>query len=228
MKQALLPAEFLLVSVDPEDISLTADTNSDATKGHQDSLDDFLVITNPNFWANLDGLTPFQAAALSVGIDPDSLEHLKDLQLADQMGEEEPEFNLGDKHDRFYANLRLIKAAINVRTLPFIKGLIPQKDLYPWLKTKGLFDPAQAVIAKNDVIDVFLRDFLGADYKDYARLKLAILGAKQYATGEVKTQPEVVKYLAEVTGVNSRQSVDARTKIAYVAQPDSKGHPGRR
>ena len=77
-------------------------------------------------------------------------------------------------------------------------------------------------------IDASLKSFLGADYQDYARLKLAILGAKQYATGEVKTQPEVVKYLAEVTGVNSRQYVDARTKIAYVAQPDSKGHPGRR
>ena len=163
-----------------------------------------------------------------MGIDPDSLERLKDLQLDDQMGEEEPKFNLGDKHDRFYENLRLIRAAIDVGTLPLIKGLIPQKDLYPWLQTKGLFDPAQAGPATNDVIDVFLEAFLGPDYQDYARLKLAILGAKQYATGQPKSQPEVAKYLAGVTGVNSKQSEEARTKIAYVAQPDSRRRGGRR
>ena len=223
-----LPAEPLLAREDPDGALSAADTDPDATKSHQDHLDDFLAITNPNFWAHLDGLTPSQAAALSVRIDPDSLEHLKDLQLNDQMGEEEPTFGLGDKHDRFYENLRLIKTAINVGTLSLINGLIPQKDLYPWLETKGLFDPAQAVTETSDVIDVFLEGFLGPDYQDYARLKLAILGAKQYATGQAKTQPEVVRYLAQVTGVNSRQSEEARTKIAYVAQPGRRGQPGRR
>lgn len=77
-------------------------------------------------------------------------------------------------------------------------------------------------------IDASLKSFLGADYQDYARLKLAILGAKQYATGEAKSQPEVATYLAGVTGVNSKQSKEARTKIAYVAQPDSRQRPGRR
>lgn len=155
-------------------------------------------------------------------------ERLKDLQWDDQMGEEEPEFNLGDKKERFYENLRTIGTAIKVGTLPLVNDLIPQKGLYPWLKTKGLFDPAQAGPQTHNVIDVFLEPFLGADYQDYTRLKLAILGAKRYATGEAKSQPEVAEFLGEVTGVGAGQSVEARQKMAYVAQPDSRGRPGRR
>jgi len=223
-----LPAESLSPPENPDGGLLAPHTNPGLTKSHQDHLDDFLAITNPDFWANLDGLSPSQAAALSVGIDPDSLERLKDLQWADQMGEEEPEFDLGDKHARFSENLRTIQAAITVDALPLVNNLIPRKDLYPWLKTKGLFEPAQAGPQTNNVIDVFLESFLGADYQDYARLKLAILGAKRYATGQAKKQPEVVEYLGEVMGVGAGQSKEAREKIAYVAQPDSRGRPGRR
>ena len=77
-------------------------------------------------------------------------------------------------------------------------------------------------------IDVFLQSFLGPNYQDYPRLKLAILGAKQYATGQVKTQPEVVEYFTTVTGNGQAQSREAKSRIAYVAQPDSRGRPGRR
>ena len=77
-------------------------------------------------------------------------------------------------------------------------------------------------------IDVFLQSFLGPDYQDYPRLKLAILGAKQYATDQVKTQPEVVEYFTTVTGNGQARSREAKSRIAYVAQPDSRGRPGRR
>ena len=61
-------------------------------------------------------------------------------------------------------------------------------------------------------IDVFLRDFLGADYQDYARLKLAILGAKQYATGQVKTQPEVVTRYLSYRGTNGGHKEETRKR----------------
>lgn len=197
-----------------------------AQKNHQEHLDDFLVIVQPGFWSNLDGLTPDQAAALSVGIDPDSLEMLIDLQRQDQMGEDVLEINFGEKQDSFNNNLRLIRAAIQVGALPLINGFIPSEPLYSWLKTKGLLDPSHAGVQTSNVIDVFLESFLGEDYQDYARLKLALLGAKQYATGEAKKQPDVVAFLAEATGVET--SDEARQKIAYVSQPDKKGRPGRR
>ena len=70
----------------------------------QDHFDDFLAIGNPHFWANLDGLTIDQAAALSVGIDPEGLNGLRDLQRSDQMDEEEPVISFGDKQDKYYQN----------------------------------------------------------------------------------------------------------------------------
>ena len=196
----------------------------------QDHIDDFLTIVNPNFWANLDGLTIDQAAALSVGIDPDQLDMLRELQRSDQMDEEEePVINFGAKQSLYYQNKDLIKTAIRVGALHLVSGLLPYQKFHAWATTKGLSLPNTPSVAPqaNDAIDVFLRDFLGADYQDYPRLKLAILGAKQYATGQVKTQQEVVEYLTTVTGNGQARSEEAKEKIAYVAQPDSRGRPGR-
>ncbi len=196
----------------------------------QDHFDDFLAIGNPHFWANLDGLTIDQAAALSVGIDPEGLNGLRDLQRSDQMDEEEPVISFGDKQDKYYQNRDLIETALRLGALHLVSGLLPYREFHAWAKTKGLSLPNTPPVAPqtNDAIDVFLRDFLGADYQDYARLKLAILGAKQYATGQVKTQPEAVRYLSQTAGTGLDQSQNAKDKIAYVAQPDSRGRPGRR
>lgn len=197
----------------------------------QDHFDDFLAIDDPHFWANLDGLTIDEAAALSVGIDPEGLNRLRDLQRSDQMDEEEePIINFGAKQRLYYQNKALIETAIRVGALHLVSGLLPYQKLHAWATTKGLSLPNTPPVAPqaNDAIDVFLRDFLGADYQDYARLKLAILGAKQYATGQVKTQPEVVEYFTTVTGTSQTQSREAKEKIAYVAQSDSRGRPGRR
>ena len=167
----------------------------------QDHFDDFLAIDDPHFWANLDGLTIDEAAALSVGIDPEGLNRLRDLQRSDQMDEEEePIINFGAKQRLYYQNKALIETAIRVGALHLVSGLLPYQKLHAWATTKGLSLPNTPSVAPqaNDAIDVFLRDFLGADYQDYPRLKLAILGAKQYATGQVKTQPEVVTPLPEL------------------------------
>jgi hypothetical protein len=196
----------------------------------QDRFDDFLTIVNPHFWANLDGLTIDQAAALSVGIDPNQLDSLRELQCNDQMDEEEPIFDFGGKQSLYYQNKALIETAISVGALHLVNEFLPYQEFHAWAKTKGLSLPTTPPVAPqaNDAIDVFLRDFLGADYQDYARLKLAILGAKQYATGQVKTQPEAVEYFTTVTGTSQTQSREAKEKIAYVAQSDSRGRPGRR
>ena len=196
----------------------------------QDRLDDFLAIVNPDFWANLDGLTIDQAAVLSVGIDPNQLDSLRELQRNDQMDEEEPIIEFGSKQSLYYQNKALIETAISVGALHLVNEFLPYQEFHAWAKTKGLSLPTTPPVAPqtNDAIDVFLRDFLGADYQDYARLKLAILGAKQYATGQVKTQPEVVEYFTTVTGTSQTQSREAKEKIAYVAQSDSRGRPGRR
>ena len=196
----------------------------------QDHFDDFLAIVNPHFWANLDGLTIDQAAALSVGIDPNQLDSLRELQCNDQMDEEEPIFDFGGKQSLYYQNKALIETAISVGALHLVNEFLPYQEFHAWAKTKGLSLPTTPPVAPqaNDAIDVFLRDFLGADYQDYARLKLAILGAKQYATGQVKTQPEAVEYFTTVTGTSQTQSREAKEKIAYVAQSDSRGRPGRR
>jgi len=157
-----------------------------------------------------------------------SLETLKELQLADQVGEEEIEFNFGEKQELFRENRRLIEVAIEVGALPLINGFIPREQLYAWLETKGLFDLSHMGIQTSNVIDVFLQSFLGDNYQDYTRLKLAILGAKRYATGEARTQPEVVAFLEEEMRIRPGESLDARQRIAYVSQPDTRTRPGRR
>ena len=221
------------LTADPEMLALATRDHTDpgASKmTQQDHIDDFLTIANPNFWANLDGLTIDQAAALSAGIDPEGLSRLRDLQRSDQMDEEEPIINFGAKQDRYYQNKALIETAISVGALHLVNELLPYQEFHAWATTKGLSLPTTPPVAPqaNDAIDVFLRDFLGANYQDYARLKLAILGAKQYATGQVKTQLEVVEYFTTVTGNGQAQSREAKEKIAYVAQSDSRGRPGRR
>ncbi|MHB1529308.1 MAG: hypothetical protein ACYCXT_07750 [Acidiferrobacteraceae bacterium] len=210
----------------PPDRGVTAPTRTQ--KSHREHLDYFLVIDTPGFWSKLDGLTSYQAAALSVGIDPDGLEMLIDLQRQDQAGEAHVEIHFGEKQVPFRENRRLIDTAIQVGTLPLINGLIPHKEFYPWLATKGLFDPRHAENQTSNVIDVFLKSFLGEDYQDYTRLKLAIRGAKRYATGEAKKQPDVVEFLAEVMGIQPGEFLEARQNIAYVSQPKKRSRLGRR
>ena len=187
-----------------------------------------MQIDDPHFWTHMEGFTPERAAALAARIDPKRLDQLKDLQITDQPDEEQIEFHYGAKHDEYIKARELIDIAVTAGALPLVGGLILADDLYPWLEQRGLFDPRQLGPQTSHVIDVFLESFLGTAYQDYARLKLAILGAKRYATGEAKTQPEVVEYLGEEMGVGAGEFVVARKKIAYVSQPDSRGVPGRR
>ncbi|MDA8118812.1 MAG: hypothetical protein M0Z85_01905 [Gammaproteobacteria bacterium] len=205
-----------------------ADNDSEPRNNWQDRVDDFLAIGDTRFWADLDGLTVEQAAALSVGIDPGHLEKLQELQINDQMGEEEPTFDFGNKQDLYLRNLTLITTAIKVRKLRIANGLISREDFEIWAKTKGLSLPSQNAVHANAPVDIFLRDFLGADYQDYARLKSAILAARECATGRLRKQPEVYQYLAEETGISPNRSKAAKKHIAYVAQPNSWSRPGRR
>jgi hypothetical protein len=204
------------------------DSGSEQELDWQGRVDDFLAIRNPRFWANLDGLTVERAAALSVGIDPDGLDLLRDIQLSDQSGEEEVSLDFGDKQARYEESSTLIRTAITVGTLRTVNGLIPREDFRIWAQKKNLLLPSQSADHANDAVDVFLRDFLGATYQDFPRLKLAILAAREYAAGRVKTQPEAIQYLAEETGTSPTQSEVAKSQIVYVAQPDSRGRPGRR
>ena len=205
-----------------------ADSDPARRPAHEEWIDDFLQIRDPDFWTIIANVTPKEAAAVITGIDPEQLEELKDHQIENQPGEEQIEFNYGSKHGSYRRNLRLIEAAVSVGELPLVEGRIPRTILYPWAKTRGLFDPAQAGPETYNVIDVFLESFLGANYQDYTRLKLAILGAKKYATGEAVNQQEVMDYLEEVAEGKEPGSERARKKIAYVAQPDSMARPGRR
>ena len=205
-----------------------ADSDPARRPAHEEWIDDFLEIRDPDFWTTIASVTPKEGAAVITGIDPEQLEELKEHQIENRPDEEQIEFNYGSKHGSYRRNLTLIEAAVSVGELPLVDGRIPRTILYPWAKTRGLFDPAQAGPETYNVIDVFLESFLGANYQDYTRLKLAILGAKRFATGGSVKQPDVIKYLEEIAEGNRAESNEARKHIAYVAQPDSMALPGRR